>query len=354
MGKYGNSSEPTVAAGVAVALLEFATNNGANRQILTDRSGVNPAVLQDPDGRVPLSRYQKLMQWGKQLTGDPALALHYGETFDLADVSIVGLIGRACENMASGLRQLNRYMPLIYELELDGTDRFVLTDAGGGFLWMVDRRARPNEFPELTESTMARIVCTSRRWFGEEQFIKEIHVTHAEPVYSSEYKRIFGVPVVFDAEKNAVLAHESWLTSKPGFPSQYVFGVLSDKADALLDSLENSKTFRGRVESLLMTVLHTGEANIDYISNEMALSRHTLFRRLKDEGVTFESILDELRHKLAVYYLRGGKTSVNETAYLVGFSDPAAFSRAFKRWTGVSPGTFRTRHNDPTGTSLPQ
>ena len=69
----------------------------------------------------------------------------------------------------------------------------------------------------------------------------------------------------------------------------------------------------------------------------MELSRQTPFRQLKAEGTTFEKVLDELRCQLALQYLRGKKASVNETAYLVGFSEPAAFSRAFKRWTGSSP-----------------
>jgi AraC-like DNA-binding protein len=69
----------------------------------------------------------------------------------------------------------------------------------------------------------------------------------------------------------------------------------------------------------------------------MEISRQTLFRQLKAEGTTFEAVLDEMRHRLALQYLRGKKVSVNEAAYLVGFSEPAAFSRAFKRWTGISP-----------------
>ena len=73
------------------------------------------------------------------------------------------------------------------------------------------------------------------------------------------------------------------------------------------------------------------------IAAKMATSPRTLQRNLKAEGVTFEQVLDELRCKLALTYLDGKKVSVNETAYLVGFSEPAAFSRAFKRWTGQSP-----------------
>ena len=90
-----------------------------------------------------------------------------------------------------------------------------------------------------------------------------------------------------------------------------------------------------------MQILHTGEASMDLIAEKLALSRQTLYRQLKAEGVTFEQVLDELRHKLALHFLAGKKVSVNETAYLVGFSDPAAFSRAFKRWTGASPKSVR-------------
>jgi AraC-like DNA-binding protein len=90
-----------------------------------------------------------------------------------------------------------------------------------------------------------------------------------------------------------------------------------------------------------MPILHKGDVGMDAIAGKMGQSRATLFRKLKAEGVTFETVLDDLRRRLALHYLSGKKVSVNETAYLVGFSDPAAFSRAFKRWTGTSPSAVR-------------
>jgi AraC-like DNA-binding protein len=136
---------------------------------------------------------------------------------------------------------------------------------------------------------------------------------------------------------------ERWLTHRNTHSSKYVFGVLSAHAEALLKDLENSKSTRGRVENGLMPILHTGDASVDIIAKKLGFSRQTLFRRLKAEGATFEKVLDELRHKMALHYLSGKKVSVNETAYLVGFSEPAAFSRAFKRWTGSSPRTMRLK-----------
>jgi AraC-like DNA-binding protein len=115
----------------------------------------------------------------------------------------------------------------------------------------------------------------------------------------------------------------------------------------LLKALESSKSVRGRVESLLMPVLHTGNASMDAVASQLGISRQTLFRKLKAEGVTFAAVLDELRHRMAADYLGARKVSVNETAYLVGFSEPAAFSRAFKRWTGCSPGAMRAATSGP-------
>src|SRR5919206_580757 len=80
-----------------------------------------------------------------------------------------------------------------------------------GRLWVVDTRKNPNDFPELTESTFARMVCSSRRHFGEVPFVKAVHFTHAAPPYRAEYDRIFQVPVVFESDRNAVLTDEEWL-----------------------------------------------------------------------------------------------------------------------------------------------
>jgi AraC-like DNA-binding protein len=162
-------------------------------------------------------------------------------------------------------------------------------------------------------------------------------VTHAEPAHRKVYDEIWRCPIRFDAPWNAMRMEPTLGSYRVQQQPRYVFGVLSAHADRLLKELESAKSVRGRVESLLMPMLHTGEVSMETVAARMNQSRHTLHRALKDEGVTFEQVLDELRHTLALQYLQGKKVSVNETAYLVGFADPAAFSRAFKRWTGISP-----------------
>jgi AraC-like DNA-binding protein len=121
--------------------------------------------------------------------------------------------------------------------------------------------------------------------------------------------------------------------------------VLVAHSEALLERLEKSKSTRGRVEDLVTPLLPTGEATMDTVARTMGLSRQSLFRKLKAEGVTFEKVLDDLRHTLALRYLNGEGLSVKETAFQLGFSEPASFSRAFKRWTGAS--TVEVRRKKP-------
>jgi AraC-like DNA-binding protein len=113
-----------------------------------------------------------------------------------------------------------------------------------------------------------------------------------------------------------------------------LFGAL---AKAFVSAIERPSPLRREVEQRIEGLLDGGEASIERIAADMGLSRQTLYRRLKADGATFEKLLDRVRHRLALRYLKQERLSVKAAAYRLGFSDPAAFSRAFKRWTGVSP-----------------
>lgn len=333
--------EATVSAGYAKSLLDFAVRKGADARTLLARAGIAEDALTDPDNRVPFANFVALMRAAKDESGDPALALEFGAGSDMRKFSVVGLLSYASKNMLEALTQLNRYGRLVVEVEgiADGP-RFQLTSVDDQ-RWMEDRRANPNDFIELTESTWSRFIVTTRRDFPGHTFALEAHVTHPAPAYRARYEDLWQVPITFVSHWNAIRSDPGWQQVQIQPDNRYVFGVLTERGDALLQELEASKTLRGRVEALIMPILHTGEVNVDAIAAKLATSRQTIYRHLKREGATFEQVLDALRHRMALHYLAAKKVSVNETAYLIGFSDPAAFSRAFKRWTGKSPRAWR-------------
>ena len=333
-------SNLTTSAGVAAGLIAFAVQRGADRATLMGRVGLVPDDLEDPDQRLPFATYMALMRAAQELCDDPALALHFGEAVDLAEISIVGLIMNASATMGDAFAQMQRFGRLTLETEgLSDGPRFVLT-VRDGHLWAVDTHRDPNSFPELTEGAFARLVCGPRR-FLPEPHVLEVQFTHPAPAWRAEYDRIFQCPVTFSSDWNAMRLDPRIATWPVALQPRYVFGVLVERADDLLRELEDQRTVRGRVEAELLPLLHTGEISADSVARALGFSRQTLFRKLKAEGATYKTVLDDLRHRMALRYLSGAKASVNETAYLVGFSEPAAFSRAFKRWTGKSPRDVR-------------
>ncbi|MFN3214459.1 MAG: AraC family transcriptional regulator [Henriciella sp.] len=335
-------AQATVSAGYATSLVDLAVSLGANRTALLQRGGLSEDDLTDPETRVSFAVFKTLMRAGKELANAPSLALTFGALVNFEDLSIVGLVAHAAPTMLEAFQQMNRYHRLVIEVEgvAEGEDRFKLVERDDG-LWIDDTRKNPNDFPELTESTLGRFICGYNRNFKKRRLVKIAHVTHARPSYGDEYETVLQCPVVFGSDRNSMLVDPAWPKLQLWPKPRYVFGVLTNHAEHLLDELKASRTVRSEVEQHLLPILHTGDVHMQTIATTLNMSRQTLYRKLKSEGVTFEAILDELRHKMARHYLEGEKVSVNETAYLVGFSDPSSFSRAFKRWTGHSPGKLK-------------
>jgi len=326
--------QATVSGGFFKGLLEFAVSLGADRAALLAATGVAEADFADQDARIPLERYKALYRAGEAMTGEPAIPLKFPEATRFEQISIVGLICQAADTMGGALKQLNRFSRLVVEVEgVSDGPRFQLTPREDG-LWLQDRCA-VEDFPELVEAALARFTCEMARHYPDFVFVLAVHLKRPHPPHAAEYEPILRAPVTFGAAWNALKIEPSWLNLAIQRPNRYAFGMFNGHADALLKSLEESKTTRGRVEALLIPLLHTGELAMDAVAQALGLSRQTLYRRLKAEGVSFDQVLDDLRRRMAETYLE--KLSVNETAYLVGFSETSAFSRAFKRWTGASP-----------------
>ncbi len=338
-------TEPTVAVGFANALIDFAISKGADRQSLLSQSRIRAEDLHNDDSRLSLVNYIELTKAAIELCDEPALALQFGDEVRLPDISIVGILGRG-ETAEDSRGRANRYLRLAIDDGVEHSEPLEFVREGAN-VWLKFTSPVYVEYPLLTESAFARCMSgrksrsdsrqTHNRWPRPKAF----SFTHKEPSYRAEYDRIFGVPLTFGSQMNAILFGEELLSVRLPPMNRHVSRLLTREADMLLKRLDNSKSTRGRVENLLIPMLHTGEARIETIATKLGLSRQTLFRQLRTEGVTFERILDELRHRRALYYLKSKKLPVTKTAYLLGFSDAAAFSRAFKRWTGERPSCKR-------------
>lgn len=335
-------AQPTMAAGFAAAFLDYAESRGAPRAELLAASGLAAGDLANQDARVPVAAYQALILAGIEATGDTALLLRH--TFDsrLETISVVGQIVHSSQSLAHSVAQLNRYLRLMAEVDtVSGRDRFELLQKGGA-VWIVDHIAVAGPDYIALEASFARFISEFRRSFQDVPFALEMEVTYPPPPHAAEYPTLFRIPVRFDAARNALRIDPVWLTAGSDFEPghAYSFGIFTRHADALLDTLGRSDRLRDRIEAAILPDLHEGSLSMDKLARALGMSRQTLYRRLKAEGETFAEIHDDLRRRMALDYLTARKVSVNEAAYLLGFSEASSFVRAFKRWTGQSPTAY--------------
>ncbi|MBD3624825.1 MAG: AraC family transcriptional regulator ligand-binding domain-containing protein, partial [Rhodobacteraceae bacterium] len=224
----------SVAAGLVRGFVDFAESRGAVRAGMLAALGPAAERLADPDARVPLDAYRAAIRAAAESSGDPAILLRYSCGTKLQEVSIVGLIVHSCASMAESMAQLNRYSRLMVEVDVmpDGP-RFAVEPGAGG-LWLIDRRPDPDSLPELTESGFGRFIGEFRREFGV-PMARELRMTHAEPAHGALVREILGVPVVFAAERNAMLMDPEWLAIEYDEGDRsYVFGIFAEKADRLM------------------------------------------------------------------------------------------------------------------------
>ncbi len=326
---------PTVSTTYLQGVVDFALTRGIGRRSLLVHAGVSDADLAALDARHPVEHLIALLRAGAQLANDPAFALHFGQYVPCDQVSLAAPLGRAASNVAEALALVNRYTPLSINFPaLGGSDRYGFARDHTG-LWMCDNRP-PDTWPEITELVFSRMVQGIRR-VQRTDVVRAVYVRHAVPAHGQSYEAVFGVPVHFASGRNAILLDPSYEFTELAPGPAHVTRVLARHADAQLAAMAQQRSCRGRLEAELRAVLHTGDVSIAQVARRMAMSRQTLYRRLKEEGVTFEQVLEALRCEVATAALREGAVPVREVAVRVGFADPAAFSRAFKRWTGRNP-----------------
>lgn len=334
----------SVAAGLVSGFIKYSVSQGASEKQIYSDSGLSQTQLSHQDARVPMGKYQALVYSAIEQTKDPALPLRYSMSTDIRDLSVVGLIVHASASVEDSFKQLARYSKLMVEVAvMESGVRFTLEPGEGG-IWLVDNRPNPNDFPALTEFSLGRVIGEFSREFPQEPFALEMQVTHPKPAHSEEYEKILSVSVSFNRTRNAIRLNPEWLKVEFTATNEYAFGLFIERADLLLTALEDDQSLQGKVEAYILPRLHRGDVSADKVASAFAMSRKTLHRKLKEEGVTFLSIHDSLKHRMAIEYLTARKVSVNQVAYLVGFSEPSSFVRAFRRWTSLTPRQFQIKN----------
>jgi AraC-like DNA-binding protein len=350
----------TVAMSYLLGVLDFARQSGADTSSLQEAFDVSTDVVEhDATQRLPLAVLQRCFVECAALLDDPAFALRFGVGVPCANLTLASPLAAAVPTSGSGgaseartlrdaLEGLNRYSPLSLHFGADAPAaryRFVQDDHG---VWLED--LRPDDagrwhWPQLTESTFARFATGIRRRGGD-TVVRALEVTHAVPATAAHrdaYVAVFRAPVTFGARRNALCLDPTFLDAPLEPLPPPMQAVLAAHADAALQRVLEDGAWRRRVEDALLDAMRPRQggrrprSTLGPVCRQLAVSRQTLFRRLRDEGTTFVDVQDTVRRRLADELLCNERLPVAIVSDRLGYSEPGAFSRAYKRWTGRRP-----------------
>jgi AraC-like DNA-binding protein len=326
----------TLLSAVVAGVLEVAVRLGHDRDALMAAAGLDAAMLADPDARLPVEHDLRLWQ---ALSRAP-VGLDVGERLGTASMGVVGYALQHGATVGDALAWLERYRAVLHPDLVPRLER----RAGPEGERAVFVKVVPPPFARLHEPVYAQAAATvavMRALTGRDVRARSVAYPMPRPRDPERHERWFGCPVSWGGPTLEVAFDAAVLALPLPRAEPALFGYLARRVEALHGALPASAGWTDRARREIGALLPQGEPRLGDVARRLAVSERTLHRRLAEEGARFAALVEEARRERATLLLDDARMGSSEIAFLLGYAEPAAFFRAFRRWTGVTPQRWR-------------
>jgi AraC-like DNA-binding protein len=276
-----------------------------------------------------------------EVSKDPAIGLKLGTEERVERYDPIAIAALYTRSFRDALQRLARYKQLTCPEEIR------LVERGGEFLvqfiWLLADQPEPTL---LVDACFAWVVGIGRRGTGLPVNPKRIEFQRPEK-HRKMHEAHFRCPVNFDARQNVLVFSKTDIDRPFLTHNADLLAMVAPQLEAELTRQLAQKTISEQVKGIVKKLLAGRRPTLQDVARELHLSTRTLQRRLTDEGVTFQQLMEGARRELAQHYLLHSSLELSETAYLLGYEDANSFFRAFHHWVGTSPAEWRTIHTSP-------
>lgn len=300
------------------------------------RTGLTPALVADPEARIPHHAVRAFCEEAVKATGDETFGLHIAEQVRPAVFDALGYVFRSSRTLGEGLHrfvQYHRFLDdvLTLQIETAGTEARITLHTSDP-----DHLSRT-----VSEFLLATVTRAARVETGRADLDPvAVEFDFAAPADTAEHRRFFRAPLRFGQPANTLVMHRRDLDVPFLHAEPELREVLERRVRDVIAHLPPIDTVAARARAALREELEGGKPTAAEVGRRLGLSERSLHRRLREEGMTLRTLLHDLRRDLSERYMREG-ISINETAFLLGYSEASAFHRSFRRWTGRTPSAYR-------------
>lgn len=319
------------------ALVEGVEHAGVSAHDLLRAANIDPRLLEDIDGRFDRAEYDRAQTAALDLTGDEALGLHMGERVSIRPFDVIADLASHAPTMRDAFRNFARFQRIV----CDGPDTALYERDDVATVHYQFPRSSPRCNRLRAEFAMVGYLRMIRNFARADALPRAVYFEHPVPSYHQEYTRIFGGTERFDHDFTGIEFDAELLDRSRAPQNGELYDVLESLAERKLSRVTREGGHAERLRDFLTSNALGERPPMDAVARSLGISVRSLRRRLDEEGVSYTTLLNEARATVAKRMLDDPRRSIYETAYAMGFSDPSAFHRAFKRWTGMTPTQYR-------------
>ena len=294
--------------------------------------------LQVPGARYPWPKLVRLWEEAVRVSGDPCFGLTAGARGRISSFHAIGHSWIASATLLEALERLCRYRRVLSTLDLKVELVREAHDCWALSLTVPENIMRPAV--GNVDAFLRGLVGMMRAATNPEFVPHEVRIPHGDLGMAERYREVLGPGVRFDQPDVAIVLKAQDAEAQLPGNNPELASANDEVAERYLSTLDPERVAT-QVREILVEIMPSGTVRQDDVAQRMNRSLSTLQRQLSAEGISFQKLRDETRRRLAEEYIRAQELSLSQIAYLLGFSDQSNFSRAFKRWTGLSPREYR-------------
>ncbi len=319
--------------------LEAAKNCGIDCQRLLKLAGIDAEIIDDNNKHFSNIAMEKLIRLLITESRDPCFGLHAAKYVVPSSYSVLGYIAMNC----STLRMIQAKIPIFEKIVGDMGQTSIVENNGYIYQsWRCtfsDRVAKQHEVEHVLASwytygcNYLGINSSHSIWFA--------HSAPKDENLLNEYKEVFDCEIHFNKPLSCIVFKEEVLDEVLPQANEQLLQILLENANQTLANIDKHQPISVKVKNMLVLILKQLTPSSETIAQQLGMSNRTLQRKLKEEGVSYIEVLNELRLELALHYLEHTELTMETIASELGYMEISSFHRSFKLWTGRTPGSYR-------------